>query len=177
MASAHGIYVMQRFRWNASNALFMDREPMCIEEVWASIQQVGTSSLGPGLMGETHRRMCALGTGEGHTPESPHNIPRWVAVHARKDFSMETRRGNIWSVCAINQWTIWGRSKNSRVTIIQVGVGQRLTMKVFIWTACYSTLKNVSPTTLLDISSVLLSKQTEEHAPNNEYTLRLEYRQ
>ena len=90
MASSHGIYVMQRFRWNASNALFMDREPMCIEEVWASIQQVGTSSLGPGLMGETHRRMCALGTGEGHTPESPHNIPRWVAVHARKDFSMET---------------------------------------------------------------------------------------
>ena len=90
MASSHGIYVMQRFRWNASNALFMDREPVCIEEVWASIQQVGTSSLGPGLMGEMHRRMCVLGTGEGHTPESPHNIPRWVAVHARKDFSMET---------------------------------------------------------------------------------------
>lgn len=89
---------------------------------------------------------------------------------------METRRGNIWSLCAINQWTIWGRSKNSRVTVIQVGVGQRLTMKVFIWTACYSTLKNVSGTTLLDISSALLSKPTQEHCPNNEHTLRPAYR-
>lgn len=37
---------------------FYGQASMCTGEVWATVQQVGTSSLGPGLMGETHRRMA-----------------------------------------------------------------------------------------------------------------------
>ena len=37
---------------------FYGQGSMCTGEVWATVQQVGTSSLGPGLMGETHRRMA-----------------------------------------------------------------------------------------------------------------------
>ena len=89
--------------------------------VWATIQQVGTPSLGPGLMGrcaegcvareslghhsaggdaipwsrsdgEMRRRMCVLGTAEGNTPESTHNMPGGDAIPwSRSDGEMHRR--------------------------------------------------------------------------------------